>query len=438
MLVRPDRSTSRRTVLAGASAAALTAGLAACGRSGTGDSRASAPISVTDGPATGTVEFWAGAPDGDSLPPFIAAFKKENPDVTVNVTTIPSSEFDTKLTAAIASGRVPDLVSLYSQTQSSILATGAFQTVPEGLVDLGSFFEPALAGVTTADGAHKAVPWYAYARVNYYRKDVVDGLGLTPPTTWEENEAFCRQLVAAGHSIPLGMAVAWDEYSAEALSEYVHQNGSSLTTEDGKGWAINAAANVQALEYFASLFTAGYSSPDGPAFLDVVPWLTSGKNVVNVSNGPWLPGWIDEAAGEGYVAKNIGVYAQPAGPGGAKAAALGGGSLGVLDRGGNAQAAWKLVEYLSRPQVQVQWYQTFGNLPAVQSAWDDPAIADDELLAPVRDAIPTAFGAPTAATWSQVADVIGKQMEQVVRGGSTAQAALDEAQKQAEALGTGA
>lgn len=133
-------------MLAGASAAALTAGLAACGRSDAGESESSATISVDDAPATGTVEFWAGAPDGDSLPPFVAAFKEENPDVTVNVTTIPSSEFDTKLTAAIASGRVPDLVSLYSQTQSSILATGAFQTVPEGLLDMSSFFEPALAG----------------------------------------------------------------------------------------------------------------------------------------------------------------------------------------------------------------------------------------------------------------------------------------------------
>jgi multiple sugar transport system substrate-binding protein len=329
------------------------------------------------------------------------------------------------------------MVFLYSQTQSSILATGAFQTVPDGLVDMDSFFAPALEGVTSG-GVQKAVPWYAYARVNYYRKDIVDGLGLTPPTTWAENEAFCQALLAAGHTTPLGLSVSWDEYSAEALLEYARQNDSSFVSDDGSAWTLNSPANVAALEYFAGMFTSGFSSPDGPAFLDTVPWLTSGQNVVNVSNGPWLPGWLDEANGEGYVASNISAYPQPAGPGGTSAAALGGGSLAVLDGGENASAAWKLVEYLSRPAVQVQWFQAFGNLPAVEAAWDDPAIADDELLAPVRAALPSAFAAPTAATWSQVADIIGQQMERVVRGGASAQEALDEAQSQAEALGTGA
>lgn len=436
MLTHPERVPNRRTVLAGASVLAATGALAACGRSDASDSTEST-ASVSDGPATGTVEFWAGAPDGESLPDFVAAFTEENPDVTINVTTIPSDDFDTKITAAIAAGKVPDLVFLYSQTQSSILATGAFQTVPDGLVDMDSFFAPAVEGVTS-DGAVKAVPWYAYARVNYYRKDIVDSLGLVPPTTWAENEAFCQALVDAGHSTPLGLSVGWDEYSAESLLEYAQQNDSSFLTDDGSEWTLNTPANVEALEYFGSMFTKGFSSADGPAFLDTVPWLTSGQNVVNVSNGPWLPGWIDEANGADWTAANISAYAMPAGPGGTSAGALGGGSLAVLDGGGNASSAWKFVEYLSRPEVQVQWYQAFGNLPAVEAAWDDPVIADDELLTPVRDSLPSTFTTPTASTWSQVANIIGEQMERVARGTATAQEALDEAQRQAESIGTGA
>jgi multiple sugar transport system substrate-binding protein len=159
--------TSRRTVLVGASAATALTTLAACGRSDAEDG--SAPQStVSEGPATGTLEFWAGSPDGDTLPDFIADFKSANPDLTVNITTVPSDDFDTKLTAAIAAGNVPDMVMLYSQTQSSILATGSFATVPDGVVDTGSFFAPAMDGVTIG-GDVKAVPWYAYAQVVYYR-----------------------------------------------------------------------------------------------------------------------------------------------------------------------------------------------------------------------------------------------------------------------------
>ena len=427
---------SRRTVLAAGSVLATAAALGACGRSDASDTpRASATISA--GPASGTVEFWAGAPDGDSLPPFVAAFKAENPDVTVNVTTIPSEDFDTKITAAIAAGKVPDLVFLYSQTQASILATGAFQAVPTGLVDLDAFFPAALEGVTSG-GVAKAVPWYAYARVNYYRKDIVEGLGLVPPTTWTENTAFCQTLVDAGHTTPLGLSVEWDEYTAEALIEYVHQNGSAVISADGKKWTLNSAPNVEALEYFASMFAKGYASPDGPAFLDVVPWLTSGQNVVNVSNGPWLPGWLDKADGAGWTTKNLSAYVMPAGPGGKRGGALGGGSFAVLNDGGNADAAWKFVQYMSRPAVQVQWYQAFGNLPAVEAAWDDEAIAGDELLTPVRAAMKDTFTTPAASTWSQVAAVLGQQVERVARGSATAKEALDAAQDRAESIGTGA
>jgi multiple sugar transport system substrate-binding protein len=42
---------------------------------------------------------------------------------------------------------------------------------------------------------------------------------------------------------------------------------------------------------------------------------------------------------------------------------------------------------------------------------------------------------PNVPTWSQVGEIIGKQMERVVRGGVSPKDALDTAQHQAEAIG---
>ena len=42
---------------------------------------------------------------------------------------------------------------------------------------------------------------------------------------------------------------------------------------------------------------------------------------------------------------------------------------------------------------------------------------------------------PNVQSWDQVKQIIGQQMEKVVRGGVSAQAALDAAQQQAEAIG---
>lgn len=433
----PRIGASRRSFLMGSSMAALGLGLTACGRAdSTASVAASASATVSSGPATGDLTFWAGSPDGDTLKTFLKPFTEANPDLNLKITTIPSDDMDTKVTAAIASGKVPDMVMLYSQTQASMLATGTFASVPTGSIDTSAFFTPTQEGVQV-DGVFKAVPWYAYGRACYYRKDIVeDELGLTVPTTWDENLTFLQGMVDGGYKTPLGLSVAWDEYTAEMFVEYLAQNDGSVISDDNSTWTINSDAAVETLEYIGKLFTSGYASPDGPLFLDTVPWITTGKTLVNI-NGPWLPGWLDEAKSDGWAAEHMGSFEMPAGPNGTVASALGSGSLGVFADSENTDAAWKLIQYMSEPDVQVDWYENFGNLPAVSSAWDDPAIADDEMLTAVRDIMEDTFTMPGVSTWSRVAAVIGEQMEKVARGKATAQDALDEAQSQAESIGTG-
>ncbi|GAA1000649.1 ABC transporter substrate-binding protein [Subtercola frigoramans] len=424
----------KRAVFLGAVPAVVaTLLLSGCGRTDSVGAATATP--VDDSPATGTIEFWAGAPDGDSLPAFLAPFEAANPDVKVNVTVAPSNGFDTKLTTAISSGTVPDMVFLYSQTQSSMLATDAFAPVPTGLVDPASFFKTSYDG-TLVDGTAYAVPWYSYANVWYYRKDLVEAAGVPLPKTWADMETFAASMQKTGVANPIGLSVAWDGYSAQSLSEFAKANGGSFISDDNKEWTINSKENVEALDYWAGLIKKGYASADGPQFLDTTPWFSSGQTVL-LNNGPWFPGWLDDANGAGWSATHVGSIVAPAGVDGS-VGSIGGGSLAVLKDGKNQAAAWKLVQWMSQPDVQAKWYDTFGNLPAVQSAWDSStAISTDPLLTAVKASIPTAVSVPQVPTWSEVGTVIGTQMERVARGEATAQEALDEAQSQAASIGTG-
>jgi len=85
----------------------------------------------------------------------------------------------------------------------------------------------------------------------------------------------------------------------------------------------------------------------------------------------------------------------------------------------------------------VKWYEIFGNLPAVESAWDEPAIADSEILAPIRDSLSVGVTIPRVSTWSEVGLILSQQIERVARGTATAQEALDAAQAEAESIGVG-
>jgi len=387
---------------------------------------------IDDAPATGVLQVWMGGAEGEKLGDFLADFKAANPELTVEVTQVPSDQFDAKLLTAIASGTVPDVVRLYSQSQASLMATGGFAAVPEGLVDPADFF-PTVYGTNVKDGVAYGVPMDAYATLFQYRKDLADKAGLAVPTTWDELKAFGKAVQEQGATWAFGMDVGYDIYNAQGLNEYVHQNGGSFISEDGTAWTFNTPENVAALEFWGSFFSEGLASPDGPQFLDTVPWFTSGE-IVGKDIGPWMEQFLVDANGREWVDANLATAPVPAGPAGSFSA-LGSGSLAVLADGKNPDAAWKLVRYMAQPDVQIAWYKLFGSLPAVQAAWDDPAIAGNPLLDAERVALQTAVDIPQVPTWNQVGTYLGQQMELVARGQASAQAVLDDVQSFAESAG---
>lgn len=387
---------------------------------------------IDDTPATGVLQIWMGGAEGEKLPDFVADFKAANPDLTVEVTQVPSDQFDAKLLTAIAAGTVPDVVRLYSQSQASLMATGAFAAVPEGLVNPDDFF-PTVYGTNVKDGVTYGVPMDAYATLFQYRKDLVEQAGLTAPTTWDELKAFGHAMKEQGSTWAFGMDVGYDIYTAQGLNEYVHQNGGSFLNEDGTAWTINSPENVEALEFWGSFFSEGLASPDGPLFLDTVPWFTSG-DIVAKDIGPWMEQFLVNANGREWVDASLATAPVPAGPAGSFSA-LGSGSLAVLEDSRNPDAAWKFVRHMAQPETQIGWYKVFGALPAVQAAWDDPSIASNPLLDAERVALQTAVDIPQVRTWNQVGTYLGQQMEYVARGQASAQQVLDDVQSFAESTG---
>ncbi|MCK2031105.1 sugar ABC transporter substrate-binding protein [Microbacterium galbinum] len=411
--------------------------LTGCGRSGdSGGGDAGASTKVDDEPATGTLEIWTQGADGAELPQMFEEFTKDNPDVEINMTQIPEAEFASKMTAAITAGTVPDLIYAFTETQSSLISTGGFDAVPEGLVDPDDFFEVIWDNSVYDDVAY-GVPWYAYADMVIYRTDLAEAAGAEAPTDWDSLRTFGEDLKASGVEWPLALYAAYDSYTARQLLTFAKQNGGGFISDDLSTWTINSPENVEALEYWAGLMADGLASPDGPAFLDTVSWSTTGKNAAIIDGGPWFVGWFDDANGEGWADEHLSLATMPVGPDGDAATTVGGGSWFVPSDSENKDAAWKFARFMSEPESQVKWFEIFKNMPAVKSAWEDPALAGDRLLQTVEAGLETGVTLPKVSTWSQVGTVIGEQMEKVVRGGVSAQDALDEAQAQAESIGTG-
>ncbi|RZU66525.1 carbohydrate ABC transporter substrate-binding protein (CUT1 family) [Microterricola gilva] len=431
--------TKRNRVLLGAALITVTAvALTGCGRaSDTGNAAGGSGAAIDDKPATGTVELWAQGADGDKLPDMIAEFKKSNPDVEIELTKLPGDQFASKMTAAITAGTVPDLIFSYTEDQPALLNTDGFDPMPEGLVKEDDFFSAMWAN-SIVDDVQYGVPWYTYANVLIYRTDLAQEAGVAAaPKDWDELRTFAEDLKSNGVEFPLALAASYDKYTAAQVGVFAVQNGGSLLKADRSAWTINDPKNVEALEFWSGLIKDGLSSADGPQFLDTVPWSSQGKNAAIVDGGPWFASWFDDANGAGWGADHLAFVDNPTGPGGDQAATTGGGSWFVPKDAKNKDAAWKFSRFMSEPTSQVKWYELMHNMPALRAAWEDPALQGDPLLDAVHSALEHGVGQPNVSTWSQVGDILGKQIETVVRGDVSAQDALDAAQQQAESIGVG-
>lgn len=188
---------SRRTALRLTASMALGAALplAGCGREGDA-AAASGAKKVDASPATGTVNVWAAQGDADVLGTVVKPFRSANPDLVVKTTLIPNAEYYTKLQAAIAAGKGPDVAQFFPESQAQFLDSSTLLPVPDGLVDPGSFFT-SLWDAGVVNGVAYTVPWYAYTYALVYRADLAKKAGVEAPTTWAGMEPFLKALQEA-------------------------------------------------------------------------------------------------------------------------------------------------------------------------------------------------------------------------------------------------
>lgn len=426
---------SRRTALRLTAGMALGAALplAGCGREDDA-AAASGAKKVDASPATGTVNVWAAQGDADVLGTVVKPFKSANPDLVVKTTLIPNAEYYTKLQAAIAAGKGPDVAQFFPESQAQFLDSSTLRPVPDGLVDPGSFFK-SLWDAGVVDDVAYTVPWYAYTYALVYRSDLAKKAGVQAPTTWAGMEPFLKALQGAGAAHALGADIGWDIFNGQDVAMYAWQAGGSLVTSAGK-WNLNTPQMVVALDYNASFFTAGTADTSGPTFLDAQPYFVSGKTASMIT-GPWVIGQLDTAAKKsGWTASHVATAPLPAGASSSVSFSAGG-TWGVLADSGNTDAAWKLVRHLAEPSTQVAQYKAYGSLPAVISAWDDPAIKGQPLLAAFFTQLKNTRAFPQVSTWQQVATRLGKEVEAVAKGKQTAAKAAANIQAYAESVGTG-
>ncbi|MGI8611489.1 MAG: extracellular solute-binding protein, partial [Sphingomicrobium sp.] len=103
----------------------------------------------------------------------------------------------------------------------------------------------------------------------------------------------------------------------------------------------------------------------------------------------------------------------PAGPG---LSIAGGSSLAIFERSKRKAAAWRLIEYLSRPEVQVRFFELTGDLPPRRSAWSAPPLAEDRYAKAFKDQLERTEAPPAVPEWERIGQQVRIVSERAVAG----------------------
>ncbi|QDW67695.1 sugar ABC transporter substrate-binding protein [Luteimonas granuli] len=370
-----------------------------------------------DAPGTTTIRFWAMGREAEVVAELLPEFERAHPGLRVEVQAIPWSAAHEKLLTAWAADAMPDLLQLGNTWIPEFGALGALEPLDGRVaaseaVDASDYF-PGILDTNIVEGRLLGVPWYVDTRLLYYRKDILSGAGVTaPPRTWDEwaaaMEAVTRHVSPDRYAILLPL----NEFEPQ-LSLALQQSDPLLREQDTRG-NFDSPGFRRALAFYARIFEEGWAPAVSETQVSNV-WdeFFRGTYAFYLS-GPWnirefrrrAP---PELAGEWGTMPLPG----PTGPG----AGIAGGTSLVLPRGGaHADAAWRLVEHLSRPEVQRRFHALSGNLPPRRSTWEHPDLAGDPLAAAFRDQLERVRATPGVLEWERIAQELRLVTERVVRG----------------------
>ncbi len=125
-------------------------------------------------------------------------FDALHPDLTVELEVVDREAWKSQIRNAL-SANPPDVVNWYAANRMApYVNAGLFMDITEMYTNGDLPGLDAVKGAMTIDGKQWGVPYTYYQWGIYYREDIFNELGLSEPSTFEEEIANCEKVIASG------------------------------------------------------------------------------------------------------------------------------------------------------------------------------------------------------------------------------------------------
>lgn len=216
-----------------------------------------------------TLTIWKPFVDSDQIGTIIQAYKKQNPNVTIEYSKLNIETYEQDLLNALAAGKGPDIFSINNSWMPSYL--DKIEPAPEKLYSIKEYrdaFVDVVSNDLIRDNKIYGTALWVDSLGLYYNKDLLGTAGIaTPPKTWDEMARDVRQITRqnqSGYFDRSGVAMGTNENvnrAADIVYLLMLQAGVIPWSEDGRsprfagsiqrgGQSVNPG--VEAVEFYTS------------------------------------------------------------------------------------------------------------------------------------------------------------------------------------------
>ncbi|MEM1286718.1 MAG: sugar ABC transporter substrate-binding protein [Pseudomonadota bacterium] len=378
-----------------------------------------------------TLQFWDNQQTESGLSQFQQAavdrFMEENPDIAIEVTTIPYPEYQQRLLTAVQGGNAPDIATLDQIWVGAFAQAGAVANLAEDAAGAGlsrdQFFGGAWDSAMVDDGLF-GIPFNVDVwQFSFYNEDLLSEAGVDPSslTTWEGLRAAAEALTSDGQ-FGVGLFGHRGEDTVVVVNSFIFSNGGEVLAADGS-CALNAAPAVEAMEYLQDL---AQFAPEGilnansgnmrELFLNgslaIEFWPALEQPTLQQSDINW--GFVNGTAPDGMTP--VGTF--------------GGWNLAVFESSEHKEAAWKFIEFMVREDVNGDVVDLIpANMAAASTFLTENRVGPGEII----EHLSNAKARPLSARYLEVAD-IQMTLFQDMFSGANVQEAADAACAEIDAL----
>jgi multiple sugar transport system substrate-binding protein len=318
---------------------------------------AAAGIAATSSAKADELEIWVGwsARELNEFKKVVAEYDAKNPNVTVKVV---GAINDDKILAALRSGSSPDVVSSFTSQNVGVYCPSG------GWIDLApylkrdkiapSIFPAATRAYTQYKGVRCALPLLADSYGFYYNKKLFKAAGLKrPPRTLDELTAYAKKLTKRKADGSLDV-VGFDPfigfyqnsigaYQPLVGAKYFDAAGKSSLSKD-PAWQRLLRWQKNLVDYYGHSKLVKWQTGAGDEWSS--PHAFGREKLAMMIDGEWRVAFL----AADHPKTSYGTAPMPVDPQRKSlygAGYINGTIIGIPQRGGNREEAWKLVKYLT-------------------------------------------------------------------------------------------